>query len=227
MTTDDNAINADTRVPVRVHSADMEWTASPSASVMRKRFFLRGAPESGQVTSLVKYLPGSHFPAHGHPDGEEILVLDGVFSDDSGDWPAGSWLLNPEGYRHAPSSEAGCLLFVKLRQYIGSERKAISVGALGWRGGPGGTGTILYRRPGATTRLAFTHPGETVTLENSRGVEGFVVDGAARVLGEPLGRHDWFRAPPGQNIVIESEGCSLYLDEDSAAKLDALASRVT
>ena len=64
-----------------VDSAAMDWAPSPSASVWRKRLHLVGGAETGQVTSIVRYDPDSSFPSHDHPDGEEILVLDGVFSD--------------------------------------------------------------------------------------------------------------------------------------------------
>jgi len=88
-----------------------------SATVSRKRFHLVGEAESGQVTSLVQYGPGASFPAHPHPRSEEILVLSGIFSDETGDWPKGSYLLKPEGFTHAPYSKAGCRLLVKLGQY--------------------------------------------------------------------------------------------------------------
>ena len=104
----------------------MDWTPSPSGTVWRKRVHLVGPAESGQVTSVVRYEPRSTFHAHEHPDGEEILVLDGVFSDEHGDWPAGTYLLNPEGFRHAPFSREGCVLFVKLRQFPGRTREHVA-----------------------------------------------------------------------------------------------------
>ena len=120
-------INGDLAVRAVVDTARMDWASSPSGSVWRKRVHLVGPPESGQVTSVVRYEPQSRFPAHDHPEGEEILVLDGVFSDEHGDWPAGTYLLNPEGFRHAPFSDPGCLLFVKLRQFPGRERQHVVV----------------------------------------------------------------------------------------------------
>src|SRR5689334_24849067 len=105
----------------------MAWAPSPSGSVWRKRVHLVGPPESGQVTSVVRYEPRSRFHVHDHPDGEEIVVLEGVFSDEHGDWPAGTYLLNPEGFRHAPFSREGCVLFVKLRQYPGRARAHVAV----------------------------------------------------------------------------------------------------
>ena len=113
----DTSLNGDIGVRACMDTASMTWQPSPSGTVWRKRLHLVGGAESGQVTSVVRYEPGSSFPAHDHPDGEEILVLEGVFSDEHGDWPAGTYLLNPEGFRHAPFSREGCRLFVKLRQY--------------------------------------------------------------------------------------------------------------
>ena len=110
-------INGILSVRVTEDSRRMPWTEIPSGSVWRKRVHLVGRPESGQVTSIVRYVTDSNFPTHDHPEGEEILVLEGVFSDEHGDWPAGTYLLNPEGFRHTPFSKPGCELLVKLRQF--------------------------------------------------------------------------------------------------------------
>ena len=113
----DENLNADLSVRAVMHGADMDWQASPSPTVWRKRFYRDGPTEAGIVTSLVRYDAGSTFPTHHHPDGEEIFVLDGIFSDEHGDYPAGTYLLNPDGTSHSPHSKDGCTLFVKLRQY--------------------------------------------------------------------------------------------------------------
>ena len=120
-------LNADLALPAVVRAAELAWEPSPSPDVWRKRFYLHGPAESGLVTSLVRYERGSRFPAHEHPDGEELLILEGVFSDEAGDWGAGSYLLNPEGFSHAPFSKEGCVLFVKLRQYPGKNRRQIII----------------------------------------------------------------------------------------------------
>ncbi|QIZ78854.1 hypothetical protein HER31_08650 [Ferrimonas lipolytica] len=100
----------------------MAWQASPAVGVLRKRLFHRGGAESGVVSSIVRYEPNSDFAAHQHPQGEEILVLEGVFSDEHGDYPQGYHLLNPDGSCHTPFSQQGCTLWVKLRQYDGADR---------------------------------------------------------------------------------------------------------
>ena len=75
-----DAINGDLSVRAVADTSRMDWAPSPSASVWRKRVHRVGPAESGQVTSVVRYDPDSEVPVHDHPDGEEILVLDGVFS---------------------------------------------------------------------------------------------------------------------------------------------------
>ena len=121
------ALNADMSRRVVVDTASMDWQPSPSPTVWRKRLHLDGPAETGRVTSIVRYDAGSRFPEHAHPDGEEIFVLDGVFSDEHGDYPAGAYLLNPDGTTHAPFSRLGCTLFVKLRQYAGADRPQLRV----------------------------------------------------------------------------------------------------
>ncbi len=51
---------------------------------VERRMLDRVAAESGRATSLVRYAPETSFPMHGHPRGEEILVLSGTLSDGGG-----------------------------------------------------------------------------------------------------------------------------------------------
>ena len=108
-------VNADLGRRVVVDTALMAWEQSPSGTVWRKPLY-RSRGEYGPVTSLVRYARGGAFPGHAHPEKEDILVLDGVFSDEHGDYPAGTFLMNPHGSRHAPRSQTGCTLFVRLRR---------------------------------------------------------------------------------------------------------------
>ena len=101
---------------VIVNTAEMEWEASPMAGVWRKPL-AREAAEHGHTTSVARYDANSHFSSHPHPKGEEIFVLDGVFSDENGDYPAGTYIRNPPGSSHSPFSEQGCELLVKLDQF--------------------------------------------------------------------------------------------------------------
>jgi len=101
---------------VVINTAEMEWEASPMKGVWRKPL-AREATEHGHTTSVVRYDANSHFSSHPHPKGEEILVLNGVFSDENGDYSAGTYIRNPPGSSHSPFSEQGCDLLVKLDQF--------------------------------------------------------------------------------------------------------------
>ena len=223
----DASIHGDLTRRALMDSARMEWQASPTGSVWRKRLHLVGGAESGQVTSIVRYEPDSAFPAHDHPEGEEILVLEGTFSDEHGDWPVGTYLLNPEGFRHAPFSREGCVLFVKLRQYGGAGRHhvALDTNDLDWESTsqPEIEAKTLYREPGFVdvTRLerwaAGTAPG---LLEREGGVEILVLEGA---LEDEHGRYEagaWLRIPAGAKHEPRSaEGCILYTKAGALSQL--------
>ena len=101
---------------VVIETAQQDWVASPMPGVWRKPL-AREDKERGHATSIVRYEPGARFSPHDHPKGEEILVLEGVFSDETGDYPAGTYFRNPQGFRHAPFSTQGCVLLVKLHQF--------------------------------------------------------------------------------------------------------------
>ncbi len=213
------SINGDLSLRVAVDTNGMEWTPSPSGSVWRKRVHLVGAPESGQVTSVVRYEPHSTFPAHDHPDGEEILVLDGVFSDEHGDWPAGTFLLNPEGFHHRPFSKNGCILFVKLRQFAGGARRHVVVDThkLPWKASatPGVTRKDLYQQPGFPDQILLEHwsrQAELGTVSYEAGAELFVLEGEFSDEAGAYRTGCWLRFPMGsRHRPRTASGCTLYV----------------
>lgn len=109
-------IRADFSQRVVVDASRLPWQKSPLAGVERKPLDRVGG-EVARATSIVRYAAGSHFDAHEHGLGEEFLVLSGTFSDESGDFPVGSYVRNPPGSSHRPFSLDGCEIFVKLRQF--------------------------------------------------------------------------------------------------------------
>ena len=106
-------LNQDYTQRVALNIGTLPWEDSPAKGVTRKKLERQEA-EKGRATSIVRYAPGSEFVTHQHPGGEEIFVLDGVFSDEHADYPAGTYMRNPAGTSHAPFSKQGCTLFVKL-----------------------------------------------------------------------------------------------------------------
>ncbi|MBQ4837671.1 MULTISPECIES: cupin domain-containing protein [Pseudoalteromonas] len=111
---------------VIIHTAEQPWLASPARGVWRKPLE-REDKESGHTTSIVKYDAGSKFKPHPHPMGEEIFVLEGVFSDEHGDYPAGTYLRNPPNSVHAPFSQHGCVIFVKLNQFDQHDTQTVRI----------------------------------------------------------------------------------------------------
>lgn len=67
----------------------------------------------GEHTALVRWAPGTYFNPHRHFGGEEIFVIDGVFEDEHGRYPARSWLRSPHLSAHQPFSREGCTILVK------------------------------------------------------------------------------------------------------------------
>lgn len=119
-------LNMDFTQAACVLANDQQWNKSPADGVSRIPLE-REAAESGHTTSFVRFEPGSFFPEHSHPQGEELYVLDGVFSDENGDYPAGTYLRNPPGSRHKPFTKEGCTLFVKLDQFQEGDNKHVVI----------------------------------------------------------------------------------------------------
>jgi anti-sigma factor ChrR (cupin superfamily) len=235
---DPSSLRTDLSVLEIVDTSAMPWASSPSPGVERKRLSLRGPVEAGEVTSIVRYLPGSRFSAHPHPDGEEILVLRGVFSDERGDHPEGTYLLNPEGYEHAPFSEHGCELFVKLRQYPGRARTQVRIDtrdAAAWQpyGPPGPTPEAprmimpgverlsLYAEPGhpETMHMLRLAPGVRLpSLEMPGGEELLVLEGMLEDEHGAHGAGTWIRFPAGaRHTPHTATGCLLYVKKGHLA----------
>eukprot|EP01132_Coremiostelium_polycephalum_P022813 gene22813-27102_t len=107
-------LNSDLSQRVVVEPSSLQWVDSPATGIQRQ-LLERDGDEVARATSIVRYAPGSAFENHKHDLGEEILVLDGEFSDESGTFGPGTYIKNPPGSSHAPSSATGCTLFVKLR----------------------------------------------------------------------------------------------------------------
>jgi anti-sigma factor ChrR (cupin superfamily) len=193
------------------------WTPSPSPGVDRHALDRVGG-EIARATSVVRYAAGSRFDNHTHGGGEEILVLDGVFSDEHGDYPAGTYLRNPPGTSHAPFSRDGCTLFVKLWQFSPGDDRPVRVDTRAASFRPGlvdglsvlplhdfdGVNTALVRWAPRTTFHRHTHPG---------GEEVYVLEGVFRdELGEyPAGT--WVRSPRHSRHTpfVGDEGALIYV----------------
>lgn len=119
-------LNTDLKQRVVMTHEDAIWRPSPAAGVERRMLF-RDGEEQATATSVVRYAPGSSFPGHVHDGGEEYLVLDGVFSDDSGDHGKGTSVRNSVGSRHAPWTAEGATILVSLRQFQATDTDHVRI----------------------------------------------------------------------------------------------------
>jgi anti-sigma factor ChrR (cupin superfamily) len=198
-------VNADFNRRVVEHAAQMEWTASPMPGVSR-RMLDRVGGEVARATSIVRYDAGSHFSHHVHRGGEEFLVLDGVFQDEHGDFPAGTYVRNPIGTSHTPASEPGCEIFVKLWQFDPAEKDTLRVdlGAVELvpvTTRPGVSAAVLYEDARETVSSERWAPGASVLLVDEGGVELLVLGGELEAGGETLRKHSWLRLPRGERLT--------------------------
>ena len=178
----------------------------------------RVGDEVARATSIVRYAPGSKFDRHVHEGGEEIFVLQGVFSDERGDYPAGTYLRNPPGTSHAPFSRDGCLLFVKLWQFAQDDTEPVhndtTKGA--WYPGqvPGLSVMPLHEHDGVNTALVRWAPQ---TRFNSHthigGEEILVLAGTFRDENGEYPAGTWLRSPRGSRHTpyTGSEGAMIYV----------------
>jgi len=199
-------INADFDAPVIVATAGLPWQASPMPGVER-RMLDRVGGEVARATSIVRYAPGSHFAGHVHAGGEEFIVLEGVFQDEHGDYPAGSYVRNPIGTSHVPRSEPGCTIFVKLWQFDPEDRAQFALDLSSQplvpaAGRPGIAESSVMRRTDEDVRLGQWDPSAADTLAAAGGFELLVLDGSLVHEGGTLVRHDWLRYPEGAALRL-------------------------
>jgi quercetin dioxygenase-like cupin family protein len=213
-------INADFSQPAFVHSSAMQWVPSPMAGVDR-RMLDRIGDEVARATSIVRYAKGSAFAEHTHGGGEEFIVLEGVFQDEHGDYPAGTYVRNPVGTHHIPRSEPGCTIFVKLWQFDPADREqsALDLDSLGLEPDPGRPGVAqasLAQRAYERVSLERWDSGVTADLVGEGGAEALVLQGNIIHSGEEYGLHDWIRLPPGQpaKLTAGEQGARLWIKRD-------------
>jgi anti-sigma factor ChrR (cupin superfamily) len=208
-------IHSDYSKRVVLNHHELPWILSPSLGVERRMLDRKG-DELAKATSIVRYQAGARFTSHVHEFGEEILVLDGVLSDETGSYPAGSYIMNPPGSSHAPFSEEGCTLFVKLRHLGGEqiEREIVDTHSAPWLQGmvPGLTVMPLMRQGMGSTLVRWAPQTYFNPHKHYGGEEIFVVDG---VFEDEHGRYpigSWIRSPHlSMHAPFSKEGCTIFV----------------
>lgn len=191
--------NFDERVVV--HSDNLEWIASPMPGVDR-RMLDRIGGEVARATTIVRYAAGSKFSEHTHTGGEEFIVLEGVFQDEHGDFPEGTYVRNPPTTAHTPGSEQGCTIFVKLWQFDPDDRNQFRKTMADELAAPlnGVASAELHRDDRETVTYSHLDAGATLEDSDTGGVEMLVLAGAVTQGGDILGKGAWLRLPEGQSL---------------------------
>ncbi|WP_097460588.1 cupin domain-containing protein [Mangrovitalea sediminis] len=193
-------LNADFTQRAVIRPDDYQWVPSPAKGVERMMLD-RVGDEVARATSLVRYLPQSAFPAHTHGGGEEFLVLAGEFADEHGRYPAGTYVRNPIGTRHAPRiGKDGAQILVKLCQFSPEDQVPVVRDTHRGQWLPG-------RAPGVSVQPLHQHGAERVALvrwaPNTRfdahchwgGEEIFVLNGTFHDEHGAYPRGSWLRSP--------------------------------
>lgn len=209
-------LNADFTQRALIRPADSPWLASPMPGVER-RMLDRIGDEVARATSIVRYAAGSHFSEHHHPGGEEFLVLDGVFSDERGDYPAGTYVRNPIGSHHAPFSREGCTIFVKLMQFDPADDQPVVINSrhAQWRPGlvPGLQVLPLHQHGTEHVALVRWAPGTTFSAHRHWGGEEILVlEGTFQDEFGDYPAGTWLRSPHlSQHTPFSEAGCLIWV----------------
>jgi len=208
-------LNTDYSRRVVILPDDVSWSASPEPGVDRRRLE-RDGDEVARATSIVRYAPGSKFAAHVHGGGEEFLVLEGVFEDENGAYPVGTYVRHPVGSQHSPFSTAGTTIFVKLRQFDPLDQTLLRVrtteAAFEPGADPGLSVLPLHVYGDERVSLLRFAPGTRAKAHgHPRGEELLVLEG---MLSDEHGNYPagtWIRSPAGsQHHPYSDSGCLLY-----------------
>ncbi len=209
-------LNADFSKRIVINTNEMPWEASPMAGVDRRKLDRIG-DEVGHATSLVRYAPKSYFSPHTHGGGEEFFVIEGVFSDEHGDYPAGTYVRNPIGSTHKPHSEDGCVIFVKLHQFDADDTAQFSVDTANAAFGPGvvkGLSVLpLHSFGQESCALVKWEPGTVFNPHKHWGGEEILVlDGVFSDENGHYPKGTWIRSPHlSEHHPYSEEGCLIYV----------------
>ena len=217
-------LNADFTLRAAVHSTQLHWVPSPIAGVER-RMLDRIGDEVARATSIVRYAPNSQFSAHTHGGGEEFFVLDGVFQDASGDFPAGSYVRNPPMSSHTPASVAGCTLLVKLWQFDPADRLEIRLDTalMRYAAAEARAGVEilpLFADGVEEVRLEQWAPHAQIVLDVPHGAEMLVLAGHFVEAGEVFAQFGWLRLPAGSTFRGRAGalGCRVWMKTGHLAR---------
>ena len=207
--------------PATSHDGPDAFVPSPARGVHR-RMLDRIGDEVARATTIVRFAADAEFHQHTHDGGEEFLVLDGTFSDQYGDFGPGSYIRNPPTSSHAPHSDGGTTIFVKLWQMAPEDRTFVRLRAQDIDPQPvtdGIRAQILHKDATEEVRIEVWSPGTQAHGTSDKGAEILVIDGGFEFDGEAYGKRSWLRVPAGQPYRVRAteEGARVWIKEGHLA----------
>ena len=209
-------INSDISQRVVIQQSTLPWIVSPLAGV-QIRTLERGTEEATRATSIFKLAPGAKIASCSHGLGEEIFVLDGLLTDESGSYGKGTYIKNPPGSAHAYESASGCVLLVK-RHHLEPDddsRIVMDTATMPWYQGlvDGLSVMPLHEFGTQHTALVRWAPGTRFNPHRHYGGEEiYVLDG---VFEDEFGRYPsgtWLRSPHlSAHCPFSIEGCIIFV----------------
>ena len=198
-----------------VHSATMPWVDSPMAGVARRPLD-RVGEEVARATTVVRYAAGSQFSPHIHAGGEEFVVLDGVFQDEHGDYPTGSYVRNPPQSSHTPGSKSGCVILVKLWQFQPEDRTPVrlvidALTPLPYSAMKDVSIVQLFKDKHEQVSVIDIQPNTIMELTPEGGAELFVLQGSVKEQQDTLLKHSWLRSPIGCSLSLKTAEASVKI----------------
>jgi len=210
-------LNADLSLRASANIHQLEWEDSSSTGVQRLRLE-RDDDQSPveRVTTVVRFAAQSSFSGHVHGGGEEFLVLEGVFSDQHADFPAGYYVRNPSGTGHAPHSEEGCTILVKLWQMHPQDQHQLAINTRDeslWQKLDDGSAILPLFEAEYESVCMLKWPTGLVFEEQlfAGGAEYFVLAGSFRDQDDSYPQGSWLRLPAGSRQTIHADHDCLLL----------------
>jgi len=202
-------MHADLTQRALVNSVAQDWIPSPQSGV-EKCVLERGGKHATRATSLVRMAPGSTLPTRKSNLGEEVLVLEGVFSCETGDLSSGTYARIPQGSDHAPSSAKGAVIMVKLRQMDPHDKNTVHINTQdpsGWQIGRIGERVLpLFVSRRETVSMLDWEPGCSFATQTlAGGAEYLVLDGQFEDEDNVYKAGTWLRLPAGSRQTISTK----------------------
>lgn len=217
-------INPDISKRVVIRQETLHWTDAPSPGI-RHRMLERGASDASRTTAIVEFAPGSSLRSDCEY-GEEIVVLDGVISDESESYRKGDYLKNPPGSSHVYESASGCLLFVKSQHLeTGEDRRiVVQTSSRPWyQGLVDGLSVMPLSEFGArhTALVRWAHGTRFNAHRHFGGEEIYVLEG---VFADEFGKYPagtWMRSPHlSAHCPYSMEGCTILVKTGHLLPMD-------